>query len=122
MNDPVPSKERYVQRGRMVIDSETQDLVAECWSSESLQLVTDALNARHTPEPPAEWQPIETAPKDRNVFFWIMPNEGYRDTSGNAIVSRELPHMVFGIYGRWSSLMKATLWHESPTPPPGAGQ
>lgn len=51
MTDPVPSKERYALRGRMVIDTQTEDLVAECWSADSAQLVTDALNRRPAPEP-----------------------------------------------------------------------
>jgi hypothetical protein len=73
---------------------------------------------RAASEPRAGWQPIETAPKDRDVFFWIVPNEGYTDTSGNPIVSREPPRMLYGRYGRWGSLSKAKLWHEGATPPP----
>lgn len=77
---------------------------------------------RAAPEPRAGWQPVDTAPKDRDVFFWIMPNRGFSDTSGNPIVSSEPPRMFYGRYGRWSSLMKAALWHEGPTPPPGEEQ
>lgn len=67
------------------------------------------------------WQPIETAPKDIDVFFWVIPKtaeESYVDTSGNPIIS---PHdncyRVTGKFGCWSSLYKATHWMPHPAPP-----
>lgn len=67
------------------------------------------------------WQPIETAPKNRQCLFWVVskdPDECYLDTSGNPIVGSAPPRMVFDYYGRWSSLSKATHWIPAPESPP----
>lgn len=72
------------------------------------------------PEPPSAWQPIETAPHDREVLFWVVPlsaDETYRDTSGNPITSGEKPRMMFCCFGRWSSLSKAIYWADVPGSP-----
>ena len=66
----------------------------------------------------ASWQPIETAPKDREVLFWVVPlsaEETYRDTSGNPITSGAQPRVMFCRFGHWSSLSKATHWADVPT-------
>lgn len=68
----------------------------------------------------AAWQKIETAPKDREVFFWIVPKtaeETYTDSSGKPILSDGPPYKEFCKHGHWSSLNKATLWHEVPADP-----
>lgn len=71
-------------------------------------------------QPPSAWQPIETAPHDREVLFWVVPlsaDETYRDTSGNPITSGEKPRMMFCRFGRWSSLSKAIYWADVPGSP-----
>lgn len=71
----------------------------------------------------AGWQPIETAPKEREVFFWLVPkteDESYTDTSGRAIVANCKPYWKFARYGGWSSTMKAVLWREDLAAPPAA--
>ncbi len=69
------------------------------------------------------WQPINTAPRDREVFFWIVPkseDETYTDTSGRPIVANVQPKLHFSTFGRWGSLFKATHWHDVPRDPPVA--
>jgi hypothetical protein len=67
------------------------------------------------------WKPIESAPRDVNAIFWVVPKtaeEAYFNTSGDPIVSRMKPRMAAGIkYGQWSSLEKAILWAPLPAAP-----
>ena len=72
----------------------------------------------------AVWRAIESAPKDREVFFWCVPktpDEAYMDTSGNSIFSIHEPFLHRGHFGSWSSLSKATHWMPLPSAP-GAQQ
>jgi hypothetical protein len=88
----------------------------EIHPSEWLRLA-DALRPA---QPPCVWQPIETAPRDREVLFWIVPlspEETYTDTSGNPIVSNAPPHLLLCRYGRWSSISKASHWADVPRAP-----
>lgn len=69
------------------------------------------------------WRAIETAPKDVDCAFWVVPKtaeEAHVDTSGDPIVGKGEPRMYFGKYGRWSSLEKAVLWHVLPAAPGAA--
>jgi hypothetical protein len=71
------------------------------------------------------WQPIATAPIDREVWFWVVPktaDETYIDTSGEPILSWATPHLFRGRRGTWGSLLKATHWQDIHDPdPPLAG-
>lgn len=73
------------------------------------------------PEPQG-WQPIETAPRDEEVFFWVVPKtpeEAFIDTSGKSIFGTHGPHWHRGRLKTWSSLSKATHWMPLPAPPDG---
>jgi hypothetical protein len=87
----------------------------------ALGFATDReLASLRTTHEPGAWQPIETAPKDREVLFWVEPlstEETYRDTSGNPITSGTEPRMMLCRFGRWSSLSKATRWADVPDSP-----
>lgn len=88
-----------------------------CWNPRDIRAAVEKLRAA---EPPSAWQPIETAPHDREVLFWVVPlsaDETYRDTSGNPITSGEKPRMMFCRFGRWSSLSKAIYWADVPGSP-----
>lgn len=80
------------------------------------------------PEPPAEWQPIETSPRDEEAMFWIRPltkDEAWCNTSGEPIVIDSPPELFVGKRGRWSSLWTATHWMplpSGPSQPPRDGQ
>lgn len=66
------------------------------------------------------WQPIETAPKDEDVDFWIVPltpEESFVDSSGNSIFSAGPPRRHTGRLRSWGSLYKATHWMPLPQPP-----
>lgn len=66
------------------------------------------------------WQPIKTAPRGTDAFFWIVPKsseETWRDTSGNPIVAEFAPYLYHGKYGGWSSMTKATHWMSPLNPP-----
>ena len=68
------------------------------------------------------WQPIETAPRDGSTaVFWIVPVQEhearYADTSGNPMFGTHKPYMEMTVYGRWSSLSRATHWMPLPAPP-----
>jgi hypothetical protein len=68
----------------------------------------------------AQWQPIATAPKDAELFFWVRPwtaEEGWVDTSGNPIVSHAPPRLHRGRLKSWSSLETATHWMPLPPAP-----
>jgi hypothetical protein len=76
-----------------------------------------------TPPPtPEDWQPIETAPKGAELWFWVRPltaEETYTDTSGKPILSTGKPHLHRGTRGSWGSLFTATHWQpiREPGPP-----
>jgi hypothetical protein len=78
----------------------------------------DAAIKRATEGEPASdacpgWKPIEGAPRDAKVLFWIRPktdDETWHDTSGKAIKSDGEPHIHEGVYGSWGSLWTATHW------------
>lgn len=74
-----------------------------------------------SPEPPAEWQPIESAPKDDEAIFWIRPltidDSPWVNTSGEPIIIDSPPQHFVGKYGRWSSLWTATHWQPLPKAP-----
>ncbi len=60
-----------------------------------------------------DWQPIETAPKGAELWFWVRPltaEETYTDTSGRPILSTGKPHLHRGTRGSWGSLFTATHW------------
>jgi hypothetical protein len=84
--------------------------------------VLDQIARAASPAP--AWQPIETAPTNEAVDFWIVPKtaaESYVDTSGKPIVSRSSsPHRFTGRFKTWGALYKATHWMPLP-PPPSAG-
>lgn len=66
------------------------------------------------------WRPIETAPKDEEVMFWIRPltkDEAWCNTSGQPIVVDSPPQLFVGKHGRWSSLWTATHWLPLPAGP-----
>ena len=74
--------------------------------------------------PSAGWMPIESAPKDERVFFWIVPLERHEarlDSSGNPIISNHKSYRHEGKFGTWGGLSKAILWHPLP-PPPTTGE
>lgn len=78
------------------------------------------LEALATAEQQRAWQPIETAPRDVELFFWIVPKtteEAWLDTSGNSIFTTHAPFMKRCKYGCWSSLSKAIYWMHLPSPP-----
>ena len=63
------------------------------------------------------WQPIETAPKDGRVMFWVRPknsNEAYTDTSGRPIVSS-----LGGVRGVIGAHSRQTRQHLRPSLPDG---
>jgi hypothetical protein len=67
-----------------------------------------------------QWQPIETAPKEEDVWFWCVPKtaaEAFVDTSGHPIVGTHQPYLHRGKWNTWSSLTKATHWMPLPAPP-----
>lgn len=67
-----------------------------------------------------QWQPIATAPRDKNAWFWIRPKtaeETYVDTSNRPIVSPGEARAEYTKYGRWSSLWTATHWMPNDPPP-----
>lgn len=64
------------------------------------------------------WRSIKTAPRDREVWFWIMPKSAtYFDTNGNPIRAWDDSHAWFGRYKGWPALYKATLWQDGPRAP-----
>lgn len=73
----------------------------------------------------AEWKPIETAPKDEKVFFWIVPktlDDGidvtiFCDTSGKPILSSHKPYWLFCEFNCWGGLSRATHWRPNLTGP-----
>lgn len=68
----------------------------------------------------SEWQPMTTAPKDREVFWWLRPKtaeETYRDTSGKPILAKTEPRVLYGLHGRWSCLLVAEGWYDPAIPP-----
>jgi len=70
-----------------------------------------------------QWQPIETAPREEIVHFWIVPktaDETYRDTSGDPIVCNHVPYLHKGRYASWGALSKATHWMPLPQAPDAA--
>lgn len=74
----------------------------------------------------AEWQAIETAPRNVEALFWIRAGtredgDWYCDTNGNPILVHCPPRLHMGEYGTWSSLMRATHWMALPSPPPQSG-
>lgn len=73
--------------------------------------------------PTRDWQSISTAPKDIEVFFWIVPrtaDESYTDTSGRPITASFTPYLLKGKHGWWSALAKATHWMPLPAGPGAA--
>jgi len=67
-----------------------------------------------------QWLSIEAAPKDEEVWFWLVPldeSETFYDTSNNAILTKGKPHGRLTKYGHWGSLWKATHWQLKPEPP-----
>lgn len=66
------------------------------------------------------WQPMATAPKDVEAFFWIVPksaDEAWLDTSGKPITVDHRPYRHLGLFGSWGALSKAVLWMSLPDPP-----
>lgn len=85
----------------------------------ALALLRDLLAALEAQTP--QWQPIETAPREEEVFFWIVPKtaeESYTDTSGRSICSTAPPYLHRGKWKTWNSLSKATHWMPLPARPP----
>jgi hypothetical protein len=75
--------------------------------------------------PADPWQPIETAPRNAEVFFWIVPKtpeESYTDSSGKPIVGDFQPFLHRGKFKTWGGLSKATHWMPLPTPPRATGE
>lgn len=67
-----------------------------------------------------DWQPIETAPRDEEAFFWVVPKtpeEAYVNTAGDPIFGTFRPYLHRGKFKSWSSLSKATHWMPLPDPP-----
>lgn len=67
------------------------------------------------------WREIASAPKDEEVWFWVVPKtaeETYSDTSGKPILARGGGHRHFGRYKTWSSLYKGVMWYPAPPAPP----
>lgn len=68
-----------------------------------------------------QWQPIETCPLDREVWFWIRPkraDETYLDSAGRPILATFEPFAQRTRYGWWSALSKSEFWHEDTMPNP----
>lgn len=66
------------------------------------------------------WQPIETAPRDEQVFFWVVTRtaeESYCDSSGKPIVSKHEPYLHQGKLKSWGATSKATHWMPIPKDP-----
>jgi hypothetical protein len=66
------------------------------------------------------WRQIDTAPRDREALFWVVPKppeDTYVDSAGHPIVVTFTPYLFKGHYGSWSSLSKATHWMPLPTSP-----
>jgi len=66
------------------------------------------------------WQPIKTAPRETEVFFWVRPktaDETYVDTSGKPIVSHAPARLHRGRWKSWSALEIATHWMPLPSAP-----
>jgi hypothetical protein len=79
------------------------------------------LLALSTATPAGEWREIESAPKDVECWFWVVPKtaeETYRNTLGEPILSSATPHALVRRYGAWSSLCKATHWQPYVVPAP----
>lgn len=84
---------------------------AQCEKTRRLDAATASYGA---------WRPIETAPRDEEVFFWLVPKrpeEAYLDTSGNPIVSGHRPYLHRGRVNSWPALSKATHWMPLPPAP-----
>lgn len=78
----------------------------------------EALAARSTP--PAEWRPIEEAPRNRAVLMWGTYWNG-RDTFQRPMVGGWNPHDDrWVIYGEMRFGVRPTHWMELPPPPPVA--
>lgn len=92
MTDPVPSKEwegpREGQAYVLWLEGQVTELrkQVEELSIHAEKWVKRALGGA-TPEPPAEWQPIETAPKDREVLGWF-PYYATQQAGGSVWVIR----------------------------------
>lgn len=67
-----------------------------------------------------QWQSMDSAPKDEEVWFWIVAlefGETFLDSSGRPILSPCEPHARLCKYGQWRALTKAILWQAKPEPP-----
>lgn len=64
------------------------------------------------------WQPIETAPRDRILIFWTV-----QEYQPPPFVKPNLGSLSICKYGGWSALERATHWMELPKAPvpPGTG-
>jgi hypothetical protein len=90
--------------------------------SERRSMLERLADAAGTPRAPHGWQPIETCPRDQEVFFWLVPKtaeESYADTSGWPIVSHHAPYWRRGRWQSWGALSKPTHWMPLPDPPAG---
>lgn len=86
------------------------------------QYAREALRAHARAAVGEGWRPIESAPRDVELLFWIRPKTGeetYHDTSGNPILDRGKPHAKLCKFKCWPSLWTATHWR-FPDPPPAA--
>jgi len=71
--------------------------------------------------PEQEWQPIETAPKDEVLWFWVRPKtseEAYIDVDGESIFRAGPPRLFTGKYKTWSALETSEHWMRIPWPAP----
>lgn len=72
----------------------------------------------------SNWQPINTAPKNDVVLFWVRPKtepearaRGIVDTDNRVVLGLGPERLFMGKFQCWSSLETADWWMPVPTPP-----
>lgn len=132
MTDPSPPPaaeiraelEKLALHQHMVIDGEYGCPGVTCPGVQKLITFAEAAFSLGA-QTASNWQPMETCPKDEEVFFWVvpkLPEEAFTDTSGNPIFSTHAGYLHRGKWQSWGSLSKPTHWQKLPFPPAEAVQ